>query len=154
MILDLRGNASRYHPLHPGFVAAFDWFAHTKLASLDVGRHEIDGQRLFALVGRDPGKGLLAARLESHRRYIDIQVTLAGQEEIGHRPLSECGSPQVPFLPDNDVAFYAERPDSWFALPPGRFAIFFPDDAHAPLAGSGELHKVVVKVAVDWDRLP
>lgn len=154
MILDLRGNASRYHPLHPGFAAAFDWFAHTKLASLDVGRHEIDGQRLFALVGRDPGKGRLAARLESHRRYIDIQVTLAGQEEIGHRPLSDCRSPDVPFLPDNDVAFYAERPDSWLALPPGRFAIFFPDDAHAPLAGSGELHKVVVKVAVDWDRLP
>lgn len=153
MILELVSNASRYISLHPGFAAAFDWLARTEGDRVDVGRHEIDGQRLFALVGRDPGKGRQAVRLESHRRYIDIQVTLAGQEEIGYRPLSECRSPEIPFLPDNDVAFYAERPDSWFALPPGRFAIFFPDDAHAPLAGSGELHKVVVKVAVDWDSL-
>lgn len=151
MILDLISNASRYISLHPGFAEAFDWFARIEPGRLDVGRHEIDGQRLFALVARDPGKGRQAARLESHRRYIDIQITFAGNEEIGHRPLSECRSPEVAFLPDNDVAFYAERPDSWFALPPGRFGIFFPDDAHAPLAGSGELHKAVVKVAVDWD---
>ncbi|HJT35435.1 MAG TPA: YhcH/YjgK/YiaL family protein [Pirellulales bacterium] len=154
MILDLVSNASRCTSLHPGFAAAFDWFARIEPGRLDLGRHVVDGQRLFALVARDPGKGRQEARLESHRRFIDIQITLAGQEEIGHRPLSECRSPEIPFLPDNDVAFYAERPDSWLALPPGRFAIFFPDDAHAPLAGSGELHKVVVKVAVDWDRLP
>jgi biofilm protein TabA len=36
------------------------------------------------------------------------------------------------------------------ATPPGTFAIFFPEDAHAPMAGEGLIHKVVVKVAVDW----
>jgi beta-galactosidase beta subunit len=33
-------------------------------------------------------------------------------------------------------------------VPAGSFAIFFPDDAHAPLATTGEAHKLVVKVAV------
>lgn len=150
MILDTLDNRARYERLHPGFAAALTWLTTTQLPRLDVGRHEIDGLRLFALVARDHGKGRDAARLESHRRYIDIQVTVAGSEEIGHRPRALCSSPEVPFLPDNDVAFYAERPDTWLALPPGRFAIFFPDDAHAPLAGLGELHKVVVKVAVEW----
>lgn len=150
MILDTLDNRSRYERLHPGFAAALTWLTTTKFTRLNVGRHEIDGTRLFALVGRDAGKGRDAARLESHRRYIDIQVTVAGDEEIGHRPLALCSPPESPFLPDNDVAFYADRPDSWLALPPGRFAIFFPDDAHAPLAGLGELHKVVVKVAVEW----
>lgn len=150
MILDLISNASRYESLHPGFAGALRWVAKTELHRLSVGRHEIDGQRLFALVNRDPGKGRQAARLESHRRYIDIQITLAGEEEIGYRPVAECSAPEVPFLPDNDIAFYAEPPETWLAVPPGRFAIFFPADAHAPLAGVGELHKIVVKVAVDW----
>ncbi len=150
MIVDLISHASRYGSLHPGFAAAWRWLAETDLPRSSTGRHEIDGPRLFALVNRDPAKGRQAARLESHRRYIDIQLTLAGNEEIGYRPVTECSAPEVPFLPDNDVAFYAERPDSWLALPPGRFAIFFPHDAHAPLAGVGEPHKVVVKVAVDW----
>lgn len=150
MIFDLISHLSRYESLHAGLAAARRWLAETELLRLSSGRHEIDGQRLFALVGRDPGKGRQAAKLESHRRYIDVQVILAGQEEIGYRPLADCSSPEVPFLPDNDVAFYAERPDTWLAMPPGRFAIFFPDDAHAPLAGVGELHKVVVKVAVEW----
>lgn len=150
MVFDLVCHASRYEPLHPGFAAALRWLAKPELPRLSAGRHEIEGQRLFALINRDPGKGRLAARLESHRRYIDIQITLAGDEEIGYRPVADCSAPQVPFLPDNDVAFYAEPPDSWLAVPPGRFAIFFPADAHAPLAGVGELHKIVVKVAADW----
>jgi beta-galactosidase beta subunit len=33
-------------------------------------------------------------------------------------------------------------------LQPGSFAIFFPEDAHAPLSSTGRVHKIVVKVAV------
>jgi beta-galactosidase beta subunit len=33
---------------------------------------------------------------------------------------------------------------------PGSFGIFFPEDAHAPAAADGPIHKVVLKVAVDW----
>jgi beta-galactosidase beta subunit len=44
--------------------------------------------------------------------------------------------------------FFRDRPDSWLSLPAGRLAIFFPDDAHAPLAGRGTLKKAIVKIAV------
>ncbi len=46
--------------------------------------------------------------------------------------------------------FFADRPETWFAVKPGSFAIFYPQDAHAPLAGTGETRKAVMKVAVDW----
>ncbi len=49
-----------------------------------------------------------------------------------------------PFLPTS-------RPPG-FRLARGQFAIFFPDDAHAPLAASGSLHKVVIKVEVAASR--
>jgi biofilm protein TabA len=150
MIVDLLTNRRRYAPLHPGFGPAFHWLLSAPLERLPTGRQEIDRQRLYALVGRDPGRGRDAAKLESHRRYIDIQVTLAGSEEIGWRSLADCDAPTIDFQPDGDVAFYGDRAQTWLAMPPGAFAIFFPEDAHAPLAGTGELHKVVVKVAVNW----
>jgi beta-galactosidase beta subunit len=46
--------------------------------------------------------------------------------------------------------FFADRPETWAAVEPGSFVILYPQDAHAPLAGAGEIRKAVVKVALDW----
>ena len=100
------------------------------------------------LVSDDQGRGVEGARLEFHRRYIDIQVAIAGSEAIGWRPLGDCHSIVEPYLSERDIGFCGDRPETWLA-PPGRFAAFFPDDAHAPLAGQGPLRKAVVKVAAE-----
>lgn len=147
MVLDDLSNAQRYIALHSQFAAAFEYLHSRRLAELPEGRHEIDGERLFVLVARSPGKGREAARLECHRRYIDIQVTIEGQEEIGWRELGECRQIDEPYVDERDIAFYADRPETWLVMPPGKFAIFYPHDAHAPLAGRGEVFKAVVKVA-------
>jgi len=149
MILDRLQNYQRYLPLHPGFAEAFGFLIRTNFAVLTTGRHPIDGDRLFVILGRDQGRRS-RARLEAHRRYIDIQLTLAGAERIGWRPLAACSRPEGAFDAQNDILFFADEPESWFAVPPETFAVFFPDDAHAPLAGEGELHKAVVKVAAEW----
>jgi len=36
----------------------------------------------------------------------------------------------------------------WCPVPAGSFAVFFPEDAHAPMVSDGEVHKVILKVAV------
>ena len=150
MILDRLDCWQRYAPLHNGFAGAFQALADSRTAALTVGRHTVDGDRLYLIIGRDAGRGREGAKLESHRRYIDIQLTLNGPEEIGWLPLADCGEPDQPYAPERDIAFYSARPRTWFTMPPGTFAIFYPDDAHAPLAGQGELHKAVAKVAVEW----
>jgi biofilm protein TabA len=165
MILDRLNGWRRYASLHEGFAAAFQALAEPRTADLPAGRHIIDGDRLYLVIGREQGRGREGAKLESHRRYIDIQLTLAGQEEIGWLPLADChtsverASPLAPsergvvdeaYDADRDIAFYSARPETWLAMPPGTFAIFYPDDAHAPLAGRGPLVKAVAKVAVEW----
>jgi beta-galactosidase beta subunit len=45
---------------------------------------------------------------------------------------------------------FGDRPELYFTLPPGCFVVFFPSDAHAPLAGNGKVLKAVVKIAVKW----
>jgi YhcH/YjgK/YiaL family protein len=148
MILDTLAAATRYERVHPGFQAAFD-FLQSASEGLADGRHEIDGERLFAIVAHSAGRGRDGAKLEVHRRYIDIQFCSAGCEVIGWLPLGDCKQPNGPFDESRDIQFFADRPLTWIDVPAGTFAIFYPDDAHAPLAGDGEMLKVVVKVAVD-----
>ncbi len=146
MILDTLGRAAAYASLHPRFGAAFDFLASVDLAALAPGRIEIDGQRLYVSIDHVEGRGHEGARLEAHRRYIDIQVTIAGTEHIGWRPLEDCHRPHEAFAADRDIGFYKDLPDTWLVIPERHFAIFFPDDAHAPLAGVGPLRKAIVKV--------
>ncbi len=148
MILDDLKNAARYHVLHAGFRLGFEFLARPDLESLDSGRYELAGDRLFALVNRDPGRGHEGARLEAHRKYIDIQMLVSGSEEIGWRPTAECGQLTDPYDEARDIMFFADPSHVWINLPVGKFMIFYPEDAHAPLASRGENVKAVIKVAV------
>ena len=149
MILDTLREGSRYAALHPDFARAFKFLSSAALAELPAGKHELDGERLFVIISHDPGRGRQAARLESHRKYIDIQYVVQGTDEMGWRPLATCTKIETPYDAARDVGFFAEAPESWISVGEGRFVIFWPTDAHAPLAGQGELIKAVMKVAVD-----
>ncbi|MFO0911830.1 MAG: YhcH/YjgK/YiaL family protein [Pirellulales bacterium] len=150
MILDQLNLLGRYASLHPGFAAAQVELERMLAQPPDDGRYGIDGERLLVIVARDQGRGRAASPLEFHRRYIDIQVVLEGCEEIGWRPLADCRQLQQPYDDARDIGFYADRPDTWLSLPRGSFAIFYPDDAHAPLATETRVTKAVAKVAVEW----
>jgi biofilm protein TabA len=150
MILDDLKNAERYFSLHPGFAAAFAALRQPNLTSLTSGKHAVDGNRLSIIVGRDNGRGRSGAVLEAHRQYIDIQYVIAGDEEMGWRPIADCHAISEPYNDEHDFMLFGDASTSWFSVPPGKFAIFYPEDAHAPLAGNGLLHKAVAKVAVHW----
>ncbi len=148
MILDDLKRAQRYAALHAGFQAGFEFLRREDLLGLDCGRHEIDGDRVFALINRDAGRGRGGARLEAHRKYIDIQYLVDGAETIGWRPTAECETLTDEYVTERDIMFFGDAPYTWVELPVGKFMIFFPDDAHAPLAASGDNVKAVIKVAV------
>lgn len=147
MILDTLDNAERYYSLHARFKQAFDWFHSQRLADLPDGRQEIAGDRLYATVMRENGRGQAVAKYETHRKYIDIQYLVSGFDLMGWAHL-------VPDLKSTgyeaakDCEFYEVAPTLWVPVPAGTFTIFFPEDAHAPMAGTVPMQKVVVKVAV------
>ncbi len=148
MIIDTLANADRYAALHPLFAAAFAYLRRADLASLPVGRHTIDGDALFLLVQKSPGRPREEAKLESHRKYIDIQFVIAGSDEMGWRPTAECRLVRSAYSAEKDIGFFDDPAATWVTAPAGSYCIFFPEDAHAPLVSEGEIHKVVVKVAI------
>ena len=146
MIVDTLEHLERYVPVHPRFARAVAYIRNTSLAALPPGRQAIDGEEVYVSVDHKPGRGRNGAKLEAHRKYIDLQVTLSGEEEIGWAPLTRCERPEGAFSTERDIIFFSDTPDTWVKVPPGSFAIFFPSDAHAPLGGHGALRKVIVKV--------
>lgn len=149
MILDTLSNAARYENLHPLFPPALRHLRElAKCADLSDGRIDIDGDALYAIVARGKGKPRAAARNESHRRYIDIQYTMEGSDIIGWMPTSECHE-SLGYDKNKDVEFYADVPASWIEVKEDYLAIFFPHDAHAPMANTDQpMVKIVIKVAV------
>jgi len=148
MIFSSLSQSSRYAALHPLFQRAFDYIRDNDLYALAPGRYHLAGDDLIAIVEQVPGKAREAARLEAHRRYIDIQLVLEGVDEMGWKPLADCLNPVGEHSVEKDIRFFLDAPASWIAVSPDHFCIFFPEDAHAPLVSSGLVRKVIFKVAV------
>jgi len=147
MILDILENAHRYLVMNNGFAKAVEFLQRPELQELPVGRYEIDGERVYAMVSKDFGIKKEDTHLETHEKYIDIQLILSGTDDIGWKPKSLCTQPSGEYDPESDLQFFADTPNTWLSIESGEFAIFFPEDAHMPMISSGKIHKVVVKIA-------
>lgn len=148
MILDVLDNCDAYAALNPHFATAFAFLRRPDLAELAEGRHEVDGDNVYAVVAKGIGRKPEDALIETHDNYIDIQFVLKGTDRMGWKPRKDLGSETEASDPRNDVAFYEDTPTVWTEVTPGMFAIYFPDDAHMPMISDGDLHKVIMKVAI------
>ena len=149
MIADSIKNHSLY-PFGPAWKAAFD-FLKTLTPETETGKRVIQGDRLFAGVDCYETKPRAAAKLETHRKYVDIQVLLSGEEVIEIFPKQGL-TVSEPYNPEKDAEFYRapENAPVKITLRPGQFLVFFPEDAHMPSlalpTGPTPVRKVVLKV--------
>jgi biofilm protein TabA len=150
MIIDTLLNAERYFCVHPLFAKAFEYIKLQNLETIEPGKYEIDSDKLRAIVSNKPGMTAAesAAKFECHDKYIDIQLCIQGKEQIGWKPRNTCTQQKGEYNPEKDVVFYNDTPDMYFQLTNHQFAIFYPDDVHAPMIGEGEIKKLVIKVKI------
>jgi YhcH/YjgK/YiaL family protein len=116
--------------------------------TLPVGRYEIEGDDIFALVQDQTTDKPENKRAESHRNYVDIQYLMSGEEKQGYAPLLPGVKGEEPAGKDN--IFYGEvEGEQFVCLKPGDFTIYFTDDIHRPNCAVGEsmgIHKAVIKI--------
>jgi len=150
MILDSLPQWRRYAALNARLAKAFAFLEQATPDTTD-GRHEIDGDAVFALVQRYQTRPA-AGPLEAHRRYADVQYIVRGREVIQWAPLASLTTVARPYDDKQDAGlFVADVEVVPMTLSAGQFMILFPDDAHAPCCAWAEpepVVKVVVKVAV------
>ena len=146
MIIANLCDKERYFALHPLFKPLFEYLATHDLANAPTGRINIVGNDLFINVNKSEMVERAKQKLEVHRKYIDIHIPLSCSEDFGWRHLSTLGESDAPFDIDNDFALYSAESHKWFTLCPGEFCIVFPEDAHAPIVGSGTIKKLVAKI--------
>lgn len=150
MIIDTLSNAEKYFCVHPLFLKAFQYIKSQNLETLEAGKYEIDGDQLRAIISIKTGMTAAesAAKFECHDKHIDIQLCIKGKEQIGWKPRGECTQQKGEYNAEKDVVFYNDAPDMYFQLTNNQFAIFFPEDVHAPMIGKGEIKKLVIKVKI------
>ena len=153
MIFDSLNHLMQYEKLAPAAWEKISKFLRTCTEKTPAGRYEIDGDRVYASLQSYETHEPDSDKLEIHRKYVDIQLLLAGKESILCSPVDGLKE-TVPYDGGKDIAFYraAEGNSVTVTLEPGTFAVFFPEEGHMPgLSCSGvarEVVKVVVKIAV------
>lgn len=149
MILDSLKNKALYEALHPRFKAVFDYIDSHDLATMECGRHDIDGDDIFVVVQEWDLRPTQEARLELHRKYIDIQLVLDGADEVfGWSEKKDCLKPEAEFDEQKDVQFFTDIPQCFYSVSKGQFSILYPEDGHAPMLGEGHVKKCIFKIAL------
>lgn len=147
MIIDTVENLEKYALLHPWFPQAIRFLQTTDLMNHEEEVVHLQDDDLFVNITSTPRKEASEALLETHNRYIDIQLPLSGEETMGYAPRAVIGQGTA-YSEEKDISFYTDKPSGYVTLKPGMFAIFFPDDAHAPAITPVEIKKVIVKVKI------
>jgi len=131
---------------------AFLFLQNNDLSTLEIKRHDVDGDNLFATLSEYLTKNEEDADFEAHRKYIDIQYVIAGEEQINVAPISMKNEVITPYDGEKDIEFMTVTGGASFNATPERFFIFFSSDIHRPGIKVGEnsqVKKIVVKVKAD-----
>lgn len=148
MIIDYLENLRSYSGISSNMDKAIEFILNTDLEKLQVGRNEVCGDDIFANVMEAQPRTKEEAPIEIHRKYIDIQIPLTGDEVMGYTPKAQL--PEAEYNADSDAALYpvGMLAAEYFNVKRSMFTVFFPQDGHAPAVTPVKLRKVIVKVAI------
>lgn len=153
MIKDNLQHISYYTYLTKELQLSLKYLKDTDFSSMENGKYDVIEDKAYAIVQDYTSKPEAEGKFEAHRKYIDIQFIVQGEEKIGVGKLEDF----------NEVTQYDEEKDIVFLEPTEKekcdfiklkaeeFAIFTPQDAHMPslaLEAPNHVKKVVVKVLI------
>ena len=143
MIKDNLKNADKYYSLSSSIEKALKFLRSTDFSKYEKGSYEIDGRNLYMNVEEYTTR--VSDNIEAHRKYIDIQYMINGEENMGVTTLDNLVVTQE-YSDEKDVEFYkGEAPLT--LVKENEFIIFYPTDAHLPCQVA-EIPKPVKKVIV------
>lgn len=146
MVVDTLDNLSKYEALNPLFSKVIQFINDNDLNTMPEGKYPIQGSDLFLNLTTAKGKTPDEAVIETHNQMLDIQIPLSTAETYGYTP--RCDLPEAPYNAEKDITKIAGlAAQSYVTCQPGMFAMFFPQDGHAPcISIEPEIKKAIFKV--------
>lgn len=150
MIYDNISNLELYKGLSPDIYEGLKFLKNVD-ASIANGVYQIN-PRVKAIVSEYETKDKNEYGYEAHRKYIDIQCTLKGQERVACLPIDKLTETK-PYSDNDDAALYSTtiKPIE-MTIGNGYFAVFYPQDGHMPQLCIDEprvVKKIVVKIQIN-----
>ncbi len=151
MIIDKFENIELYLGLSSSIKKAVDYIKHTDFPELKSGKYEIDGDRMFVYINEYTTKKNELNILEAHKKYIDFQYVIKGQEILEYEAL---GTQKIHKQYDekDDYFLCFGKNKNRLIFEEGMFSILFPNDLHLPgVLDEKEsfVKKVVIKILID-----
>ncbi|MDO4511077.1 MAG: YhcH/YjgK/YiaL family protein [Bacteroidales bacterium] len=148
MIVTTLNDYGRYLGVVPELKVLVDYVKGHDLLHAEVGRIEIDGDKLFINNACPECVSAEDQLLEMHRDYIDVHILFEGEETIGWKALTDIEHYTQDYEKEADCAFSDDAPTAFVKLQPGQMCIAWPEDAHAPVIGKGKIRKMVGKIKI------
>lgn len=149
--INKRSFAEHYHNNPRHWDQAFEFLKSANLKEMPLGKQELEGDHLFVAVDEYTTKDKADTKYESHKKYIDIQYIIEGEELMGVTTIDKAEVTE-PYNSETDLAFYDFDGGDYVKTTPANFVIFFPEDLHRPcmkVDQNSKVKKIVVKILID-----
>ena len=146
MIIDTIDNLGKYVALNPLFAEVVEFLKSNDLQAMEAGSYSIKNKDVALKLSLTKQRTKDTAFLETHIEMIDIQIPITCAETFGYTPL--CDLPDYEYNAEKDITKYGDtKAQTYVTVNPGQFAIFFPQDGHAPcIIEEEEIKKAIFKV--------
>ena len=159
MIKDNIKNSKNYYYLSNRVALGLEYLTTTDFGAVENGKYPILNDEVFAIVQDYHSKPLGEGKFEAHKKYIDIQYVVKGEELIGVGKI-ENFSEVTEYDSEKDIVFLHKKTGenvNFIDLKSNEFSILMPEDAHMPSISkplskpsdgktSSYVKKVVIKI--------
>jgi biofilm protein TabA len=153
MIKDNLDHLAYYNYLNPDIKTGLRYVRDTNFDALEDGRHEIVEGKIYANIQSYETKPEAECKFEAHRKYVDIQFMINGEEKMGTASIDDFDEIE-PYREEKDVVFLSCKEEKKVNIKvlhvrEKEFAVFYPQDAHMPciaIENPKFVRKVIVKV--------
>jgi len=150
MIFDELENLAYYKGIHNHLDCAIDYLLTHDLSNYELGRYEINGDKVFFFVQENELNQEENDGFEFHHRYLDLHFLLEGHEIIQYG--TKVKKISKPYDKKKDIGFVTCEQLYPLYLDKQNFAAFLPNEPHQPnrFAAKGDkVKKCVVKVLLN-----
>ncbi len=143
-------NLKNYYGLGKYLDEAFAYLDSHPLDGIEAGHYEINGKFLYMNVFDYETIAEEGAFFEAHKKYADIHIAVAGEENVGVSDMSRVTVKT--FDKESDLLEVSGKVEHYMKLIPGKVLVVLPEDAHMVKLSAGQpsaVKKAVLKVYME-----